>query len=88
MAGLSVQTVRVDEVEARLVVEAEGEVKLAQHLSASWPSLCFSWVVDDDVETIDTHFARLEHFFHLGLPPCLCHRHWNERDQEVLALVG
>ena len=60
---LSVRTVRIDEVEARLVVEAEGKMKLARRRSAFCPSLCFSWVVDDDVETIDRRFARLERFF-------------------------
>jgi len=61
---LSVRTVREDELEARLVVEAEGRMKLERRLSAAfWLSLSFSWAADDDVEMIDRRFARLRRFF-------------------------
>lgn len=61
---LSVRTVREDELEARLVVEAEGRMKLERRLSAAfWPSFSFSWVADDDVEMIDRRFAMLRRFF-------------------------
>jgi len=58
---MSVRTVREEEVEARLVVEVEGKMKLERRLSGFWPS--FSWLVDDDVEMIDKRFVKLRRFF-------------------------
>lgn len=59
----SVRTVRMDELEARLVVEAEGRMKLARRLFGFWSSLSFSLVARDDVDTIDSRFARLRSLF-------------------------
>lgn len=56
---LSVQTVREDELEARLVVETECRMKLERCLFAFESSLSFSLVVRDEEEMIDRRFVRL-----------------------------
>ena len=40
-------------------MKSEGKMNLGQCLSTFWLPV-FLWVVDDDVETIDRHFVRLE----------------------------